>query len=238
MGAVAGNVKVYNRHDSFIGKMQGVRFVNLDYLRASQSVYGTVICTPGSLSAYRRAALRPILSAWRRQTFLGAPCRHSEDRALTNFILRGGYYTCYQRTALVYTLVPETYAGMCKMYLRWERGNVRESAVMLGYLFTRYRGKHRVMPMVEFVLTQLEYPLTLFFFGVLAASLAAYPPILFKCLAALGLMALLNQGYYLRLERDYEFVYGVIYHYYAFFLLQWIYPYALVTVRDRRWLTR
>ena len=35
-----------------------------------------------------------------------------------------------------------------------------------------------------------------------------------------------------------DFVYGIVYHYYAFFLLQWIYPYALVTVRDRRWLTR
>jgi hyaluronan synthase len=109
---------------------------------------------------------------------------------------------------------------------------------MLGYLFTRYRGKHRLMPIVEFGLTQLEYPLTLFFFGVLAASLAAYPLILFKCLAALGLMALLNQVYYLWLERDSDFVYGVIYSYYAFFLLQWIYPYAFVTVRDRRWLTR
>ncbi len=31
LGAVAGNVKVYNRHQSFIGKMQGVRFVNLDF---------------------------------------------------------------------------------------------------------------------------------------------------------------------------------------------------------------
>jgi cellulose synthase/poly-beta-1,6-N-acetylglucosamine synthase-like glycosyltransferase len=186
IGAVAGNVKVYNRHDSFIGKMQGVRFVNLDYLRASQSLYRTVICTPGSLSAYRRAALMPHLEAWRQQTFLGAPCHHSEDRALTNFILRGGYYTYYQRTALVYTLVPETYAGMCKMYLRWERGNVRESLVMLGYLFTRYRLKHRAMPIVEFGLTQLEYPMTLFFFGVLVASLAAYPPIFFKCLAAPG----------------------------------------------------
>ena len=57
IGAVAGNVKVYNRHQSFMGKMQGVRFVNLDFLRASQSLYKTVICTPGSLSAYRRAAL-------------------------------------------------------------------------------------------------------------------------------------------------------------------------------------
>ncbi len=238
MGAVAGNVKVYNRHQSLMGKMQAVRFVNLDYLRASQSLYRAVVCTPGSLSAYRRAALMPILAAWRRQTFLGAPCHHSEDRALTNFVLRGGYYTYYQRTAVVYTLVPETYAGVCRMYLRWERGNVRESCVQLGYLFTRYRRKYRLMPIVEFFLAQLEYPLTLLFFGVLAASIVVYPPMLFKFLTALGLASLLNLLYYLWLERDLDFVYGVIYSYYAFFLLQWIYPYACVTVRDRRWLTR
>ena len=238
IGAVAGNVKVYNRHQSLMGKMQAVRFVNLDYLRASQSRYRTVICTPGSLSAYRRTALMPHLEAWRRQTFLGAPCHHSEDRALTNFILRAGYYTCYQRTAVVYTLVPETYRGVCRMYLRWERGNVRESLIQLGYLFTKYRAKHRLMPIVEFFLAQLEYPLTLLFFGLLIASTVVYPLILFKFLAALGVFSLVNLVYYLYLERDLEFIYGVIYSYYAFFLLQWIYPYAFLTVRNRRWLTR
>ncbi len=238
IGAVAGNVKVYNRHLSFMGKMQGVRFVNLDYLRASQSLYRAVVCTPGSLSAYRRTALTPHLKAWLRQTFLGAPCHHSEDRALTNFILRGGHYTYYQRTALVYTLVPETYIGVCKMYLRWERGNVRESCVQLGYLFTRYRDKYRLLPIVEFFLAQLEYPLTLLFLGMLVASVVLYPLILIKLLAVLGVISLINLIYYLWLERDLEFVYGVLYAYYAFFLLQWIYPYAFVTVRNRHWLTR
>ncbi len=238
IGAVAGNVKVYNRHRSFIGKMQGVRFVNLDYLRASQSLYRMVICTPGSLSAYRRSAVLPVLQDWLQQTFLGASCPHSEDRALTNFILRRGYYTCYQRTALVYTMVPETYRGMCNMYLRWERGNVRESFVQLGYLFTRYRSRYRLMPIVEFFLAQLEYPLSLLFFALLITSAALYPPVLLKVLALLGLGSLVNLIYYLWLERDLEFVYGIIYSYYAFFLLQWIYPYALVTVRDRHWLTR
>ncbi|MBM4285945.1 MAG: glycosyltransferase [Deltaproteobacteria bacterium] len=238
IGAVAGNVKVLNRHASFMGKMQGVRFVNLDYLRASQSRYGAVICTPGSLSAYRREALRPILEAWRRQTFLGAPCHHSEDRALTNFILRQGYYTCYQRSAVVYTLVPETYGGVCRMYLRWERGNIRESCVMLTYLFRRYRARHRVAPRVEFCLTQLEYPCTFFFSGLLLLSAALYPPIILKFLAVMALVALLNQIYYLVLERDLEFIYGLIYSFFAFFTLQWIYPYAFFTVRDRRWLTR
>ncbi len=238
IGATAGNVKVHNRHGSLTGKMQGVRFVNLDYLRASQSLYRAVICTPGSLSAYRRTALMPHLTAWRRQTFLGVPCHHSEDRALSNFILRGGHYTYYQRTAVVYTLVPETYQGVCRMYLRWERGNVRESCVQLGYLFTRYRDNYRLLPIVEFVLAQLEYPLTLLFFGLLVASVAVYPLILIKLLAALGVLSLVNLLYYLWLERDLEFVYGVIYAYYAFFLLQWIYPYACLTVRNRHWLTR
>jgi hyaluronan synthase len=238
MGAVAGNVKVYNRHRSLMGKMQGVRFVNLDYLRASQSLYRAVVCTPGSLSAYRRAALTPVLAAWRRQTFLGAPCPHSEDRALTNFILRNGHYTYYQRTARVYTLVPETYTGVCGMYLRWERGNVREACVQLGYLFSRFREKYRLLPRVEFCLAQLEYPLTLLGVGALAASVMVYPPILVKFAAVLGVASLVNLGYYLWLERDLEFIYGVIYTFYAFFLLQWIYPYACLTVRDRRWLTR
>jgi hyaluronan synthase len=238
IGAVAGNVKVYNRHQSFMGKMQGVRFVNLDFLRASQSLYKTVICTPGSLSAYRRAALLPNLEAWLNQTFLKAPCHHSEDRALTNFILKGGYYSYYQRSAVVYTLVPETYAGVCRMYLRWERGNVRESCVMLGYLFTRYRRKYRILPIVECILTQMEGPLACFFFTVLLVSLIVYPAIFFKLLMLLGIMSFCGLIYYLYLERDLEFVYGVIYSYYAFFFLQWIFPYAFFTVRDRRWLTR
>lgn len=238
IGAVAGNVKVYNRHQSFMGKMQGVRFVNLDYLRASQSFYRTVICTPGSLSAYRRSALLPNLEAWRRQTFLGAPCPHSEDRAMTNFILRAGYYTYYQRTAVVYTTVPETYRGVCNMYLRWERGNVRESFVQLSYLFTRYRARYLLMPRVEFILSQLEYPLTVIGSILLLLSAALYPLIILKFIALMGVFSLLNLIYYLWLERDLEFIYGIVYSYYAFFLLQWIYPYAFFTVRDRRWLTR
>lgn len=238
IAAVAGNVKVYNRHQSLMGKMQGVRFVNLDVLRASQSRYYMVICTPGSLSAYRREALVPHLELWLGQTFLGAPCHHSEDRALTNFLLRSGHLTYYQRSAVVYTLVPETYGGVCRMYLRWERGNVRESLVMAGYIFSRFREGPRFLPRLEFLLTQLEAPMTLFFLGVLLFSVTLYPPILFKLLLLLGVMASLGLIYYLALEPDLEFIYGIIYAYYAFFLFPWIYPVAAVTVRDRRWLTR
>ena len=58
IGAVAGNVKVYNRTANLLTRMVWVRFVlSFDFLRASQSMYGFVFCTPGALSAYRREAI-------------------------------------------------------------------------------------------------------------------------------------------------------------------------------------
>lgn len=72
----------------------------------------------------------------------------------------------------------------------------------------------------------------------MVASILAYPLMLFQFLTALALASLLNLLYYLWLERDLDFIYGVIYSYYAVFLLQWIYPYAWITVRHRGWLTR
>ena len=48
VGAVAGNVKVYNRVRCLMARMLAVRFVlAFDFLRASQSMYGFVTCTPG-----------------------------------------------------------------------------------------------------------------------------------------------------------------------------------------------
>jgi hyaluronan synthase len=44
--------------------------------------------------------------------------------------------------------------------------------------------------------------------------------------------------YFLHSERSREFLYGVLYAYFSFFSLFWIFPYALMTVRSRSWLTR
>ena len=58
---------------------------------------------------------------------MGQPANIGEDRALTNFVLRQGHHTSYQRSAIVHTMVPETYKGLCSMYLRWDRSNFREN---------------------------------------------------------------------------------------------------------------
>jgi hyaluronan synthase len=239
VGAVAGNVKVYNRFRSLLARMLAVRFVlAFDFLRASQSMYGFVTCTPGALSAYRRDAILPIMEEWRHQTFLGKPANIGEDRALTNCVARQGYYSVYQRTARVDTVVPETYKGLCKMYLRWDRSNFRESWVQLSFLFKKYRQQDRILPILDFFITQFEFPLTYLFVGLMVFSFVVNPILMVKFLAGLGVLTLVYMYYYIHQERDGEYVYGILYAYFAFFALYWVQPYALITLKNDRWLTR
>jgi len=239
IGAVAGNVKVYNRTANLLTRMVWVRFVlSFDFLRASQSMYGFVFCTPGALSAYRREAIMPILDEWRQQTFLGVRCTIGEDRAFTNLVLRQGYDTVYQRTAVVYTTVPEHYRGLSRMFLRWDRSNFRESLVQLSYMFTRYRPRNRLLPILDFVVRELEFPVTAIFLPLMLASFLCCPILIVKFVSGMALVSFFLSSYYLRQERDADFVYGVIYSFYALLFLRWVRPYAFFTLRDGRWLTR
>jgi hyaluronan synthase len=239
VGAVAGNVKVFNRVRCLMARMLAVRFVlAFDFLRASQSMYGCVTCTPGALSAYRGIALKPVLEEWRRQTFMGLPANIGEDRALTNLVLRQGFFTVYQRSAVVYTVVPETYRGLVRMYLRWDRSNFRENWVQLKFIFSNYRKKHWLLPIVDFFITQIEFPLTYLFLGMLLFSFFIYPIVMVKFFAGLGVFTLVWMYYYISQERDLEFIYGILYSYFAFFFLNWVQPWAFLTVRNDRWLTR
>jgi hyaluronan synthase len=239
IGAVAGNVKVYNRTANLLTRMVWVRFVlSFDFLRASQSMYGFVFCTPGALSAYRREAIMPILDEWRHQTFLGVRCTIGEDRAFTNLVLRQGYDTVYQRSAVVYTTVPENYRVLSRMFLRWDRSNFRESLVQLSYMFTRYRTGQRLLPILDFVVRELEFPVTSIFVPLMLASFLCCPALLVKFVSGMALISVFLSFYYLRQERDADFVYGVIYSFYALLFLRWVRPYAFLTLRDGRWMTR
>ena len=203
IGAVAGNVKVYNRTANLLTRMVWVRFVlSFDFLRASQSMYGFVFCTPGALSAYRREAIIPILEEWRQQTFLGVRCTIGEDRAFTNLVLRQGYDTVYQRTAVVHTTVPENYRGLSRMFLRWDRSNFRESLVQLSYMFSRYRPRNRLLPILDFVVRELEFPVTCIFLPLMLASFLCCPILIVKFVSGMALVSFLLTFYYLRSERD------------------------------------
>ncbi len=238
VGAVAGKVEVYNRRGGMIPRMLHVQYIlSFDLMRAVESCYGTVYCCPGALTAYRTSVVRKALPAWMEQTFLGARCTFGEDRAMTNMVLAQGYDTVYQRTARVRTVVPENYSKMCKMFLRWDRSYVREEINFMRIVWKRPLVP-RIIAVWERITTNLRYPVNYISLILLGTLSYTHPAMIPRLLLAIGTVSLFNMIYYLRSERSKDFVYGVLYAYYSFFFMLWIFPYAVVTVRAKGWLTR
>jgi len=179
-----------------------------------------------------------VLERWSTQTFFGQPCTIAEDRALTTWLLREGYRSVYQRTAVVDTLMPTDLRRMARMLVRWERGNIREDLVMLPLLLTRWRKRDQWWPTLEIVIELVQYPIAWIGLAFVAARLIAQPEALVTVAAVVVLGAVVQTLYTLRSERPSDFFYGVGYALFAFVGLQWVFPYSLLTVRDGRWLTR
>lgn len=238
IGVVAGKVQVYNRRAGIIPRMLHVRFtLTFDFLRAYQSTFGTVYCSPGALSAYRASAVRRVLDAWLHQRFMGAQATIGEDRALTNDIMRLGYDSVYQRTAVVLTIVPTTYKQLSRMLLRWNRSYIREEMRFAIILWKR-PPIARVISLFDSTITNVRYPVAFLTMYLLGAAFVHDMRVLPRVLVAIGVISFFYSLYYLRSERSFNIVYGVLYEYFSFFALFWVFPWALLTVRARGWLTR
>lgn len=239
IGAVGGKVVAFNRYRGIIPRMVHVRFIlAFDMLRAVQSTYGTVYCCPGALSAYRRSIVLEVLPEWRHQRFLGATCTFGEDRALTNLILFKGYDTVYQSKAVVHTIVPETYGKLTKMYLRWDRSYIREEWRFLTRVLWKRPWRTRWISCIDVFFTNLRYPMMYTSLGMLVFLVHSSPYTLLRLLAAIGLISTLYMLYFLRSEKSLDFIYGIAYAYFSYFTLFWIFPYAILTLRAKSWLTR
>lgn len=238
VGVVAGRVLVYNRDGGIIPRMLHVRFMlAFDFLRAYQSTFGTVYCSPGALSAYRAGAVKAVLEPWLRQSFLGVRATIGEDRALTNDIMRLGYDSIYQRAAMVLTIVPVTYGKLCRMLLRWDRSYVREELRFATVVWKR-PPLARLIALLDSSITNLRFPAMCLTALLLGITFFNDPLVLPRVLVALGITSFIYSLYYLHSERSFDIVYGVLYSYFSFFSLFWIFPWALVTVRARGWMTR
>ncbi|MFA6009955.1 MAG: glycosyltransferase [Desulfobacteraceae bacterium] len=240
VGAVAGNVRVLNKNAGFIPQMLDVVFVySFDFVRSSQSMVNTVMCTPGALSAYKRSVVIRVLREWLDQTFLGRPANIGEDRALTNLILREGYKVLFQKNAVVYTEVPVNYVNLCKMFLRWNRSNIREMFSMTRFIFKPFRKESMFGARINLLLgwlTLVKAPIMI----VLTWSLIAWEPLTFlpNLLLSVVIFSSLPAGFYGWKYSSFNSFWSYFYGFYSFIGLAWVMPYSLLTPHNSGWLTR
>jgi cellobiuronic acid synthase len=103
----------------------------------AQSVFGQIGCLAGRTIAYRRTAFAPAVERLIGQTVLGVPQHVGDDRVLTNELLRGGWRTVYQSTALVTTDAPNDWPTFWRQQLRWGRSSQRETLLSLRWLWRK-----------------------------------------------------------------------------------------------------
>jgi hyaluronan synthase len=239
-GAVAGNVQVLNKNKGILPKMLNVSFVmSFEFMRSVESALGSVLCTPGALAAYRSSAVFNCLPEWINQTFMGQPSDIGEDRAMTNMILKQGKEVLFQRNAYVLTDVPESYTGLYKMFIRWDRSNVRENIMMSKYVFKNFRkgskAGARLLYFNQLLKIVMTYPFLLFMlFFIAIHPILFVSSTLFSILVLSTFPVLFYAKRYSLTESFWAYSYSILYT----FGLFWITPYAIATANKRGWLTR
>lgn len=238
VGAVAGNVRVL-RGANAIARMLDVSFTfSFEFMRASESEVDSVMCCPGALSAYRRTLVESFKDEWLAQTFLGTPAAIGEDRAMTNLVLRNGYFVKFQSNAIVLTEVPRTTRQLSRMYLRWARSNVRETLVLARFAFTRFRPSSALGLRFNLAWALSRTLLRGLMFVPLLVAIALHPWLIVPTLIGALLWATVPAFIYALSRGGAGAVWSFPYALYSMVCLSWISPWALVTPQRSAWLTR
>jgi hyaluronan synthase len=237
VGAVCGHADVLNVRDSWLTKMQAVRyFVAFKVVKAAESVFSAVTCCSGCFSAYRREAIMPHLDWWEHQSFLGRPSTFGDDRSLTNCVLRG-WKVRYESRAVSHTLVPVHFRQFMTQQLRWKRSWTRESLIVGSFIWR----KHPVAAVSTYagMVLPLIAPL------VAARAIVVMPlahgtgaPLVY--LLGVYSMALAYGLYYAARKPRYDslWIYGVVFCFFYLFFLLWQTYWAIATARSASWGTR
>jgi hyaluronan synthase len=239
IGGTTGKVKVENYRTNFITRMLGVRYVmSFDFYRCTSSVFGGVTCLSGVISAYRRSILDKVIPDWKNQMFLGKKCTFGDDRSLTNHVFKNGYFTVYSRKAVAHTLAPENLRKLFKMLVRWNRSFTRETIILMKYLLNPAVIRKRKMLFFDATLITIMPFLMMMIIMSLYVRIALDPYHLITVIGSVFAMAMVYMYFYIRSEKNWQFVYGIAYAFFFMTVLIWLLPYAMVTVSKTSWGTR
>jgi cellulose synthase/poly-beta-1,6-N-acetylglucosamine synthase-like glycosyltransferase len=132
IGAVAGNVKVVNRHNLWT-RLQALEYIEgLNTARRSQGFLRVVNVIPGPIGVFRREALMRA-GGYDTDTF-------AEDADLTLKLLTAGWHIAYEERAIAYTEAPERYLDLVQQRYRWTRGILQALRKRVSWLGSPKRG--------------------------------------------------------------------------------------------------
>lgn len=235
VGATTGDVRLLNEKKNILTRMVGAYYwIGLHIYKEAQSSIGMVVCCSGCLSAYRAELLDEVIDEFADQKFFGEPCTHSEDRHLTNLILKGGHRVKFASEATSYTETPSTLRGFLKQQQRWKRGYIRESIYTLTYAW-----KSRPLLFFEILLWELTIPF--FSCGLMLALMITVftnPAFFLNSLLPAWIVFMVVRYMPMMFYGKRKIPGLLVYMFFYDVFLYWQSIYALFTVRNKGWITR
>jgi hyaluronan synthase len=235
IGGASGDVRLLNENENLLTRMTGAYYWTALHLqRRAQSGLGMVACCSGALAGYRSAILKTVIESFVHQQFLGERCTHSEDRHLTNLILKSGYDVVFVPEAVAYTYSPTSYRAFLRQQLRWRRGFIKEALWSLTFMW-------RVKPILFFEIFFWELILPFLSFGIMllvCLNIFLDPRfiilVLVPSLLTITVIRHLPVLFYAPRK-----LYGLMcFTFFSLFVMYWQGFYALFTVRNKSWITR
>lgn len=220
------------------GMWQNLADSYLDYRyfdeAAAQTAIGQAVsCLSGRTAVYRRELLVELTDRFMEETFLGVQCMSGDDKRITTLILEGGHKTYLQRSARVWSTFPDSTRRFYLQRLRWARNTWRSDLRALG---SRWIWRH---PFLAF--TMIDKAISPFTLLVSASfMIMAVAQQQWMVVGVLTAWWWVSRSAKLlphleRRPRQMLFVPAIVV---ASFALALVKLWALVTIRQQRWLTR
>lgn len=128
IGGVVSDQRIYNPYASLVNFFNTLaEAIKYKITIPALSIFGSVTVLAGRCVAYRKSAVIDSLPDLVNEKFLGKRCVSGDDGRLTSLILKDGWRTVYQSTAIVYTVSPPTWSTLVRQRLRWNRNTSRRT---------------------------------------------------------------------------------------------------------------
>lgn len=135
IGAVSSNQRIFNPEKNLIRTFANLfEIVSHDFNQLSESTRGHVGCMFGRCVAFRKSVLLPYLNQYLNEHFLGVKCQGSDDRFLTDIIIKQRYKTVIRKDAMCYTDCPDTWKTYIAQQRRWQNGSQRSTISRFPWL--------------------------------------------------------------------------------------------------------
>jgi biofilm PGA synthesis N-glycosyltransferase PgaC len=152
IGAVAGNVKVYNR-ENLLTRMQALEYIEgLAMARKAQSYVRLCNVIPGPLGMFRKSALVQV-GGYDHDTF-------AEDSDVTLKLLLMGWQTAYEPTAIAWVETPNKALDLIKQRYRWSRGVLQAIIKHKNMLWNLKKGGINSFTLWYMLFENMIWPLT------------------------------------------------------------------------------